>query len=79
MEFIHPEDRAKVDVAFQASLDKGAPSNVEYRIVVADGRVKVLEEQWRVFHDEQGQPIRLVGTCRDVTDAKALGESLAAE
>jgi PAS domain S-box-containing protein len=70
VEFIHPEDRAKVDAAFQSSLDKGAPSNVEYRIVMADGRLKVLEEQWRVFHDEQGRPIRLMGTCRDVTEHK---------
>ena len=76
VEFIHPEDRAKVDAAFQASLDKGAPSNVEYRIVMADGRVKVLEEQWKVFHDEQGRPIRLVGTCRDITERKRAEEAL---
>jgi formate hydrogenlyase transcriptional activator len=76
VEFIHPEDRAKVDAAFEASLDKGAPSNVEYRIVMADGRVKVLEEQWKVFHDEQGRPIRLVGTCRDVTEQKRAEEAL---
>ena len=76
VEFIHPEDRAKVDAAFQASLDKIAPPNVEYRIVMADGRVKVLEEQWRVFHDEQGRPIRLVGTCRDVTEQKQAEEAL---
>src|SRR5579863_10190721 len=37
---------------------------------MADGRVKVLEEQWRVFHDEQGRPIRLMGTCRDITERK---------
>lgn len=76
VEFIHPEDRAKVDAAFQASLDKGGPSNVEYRIVMADGRVKVLEEQWRVFRDEQGRPIRLMGTCRDVTEYKRADEAL---
>ena len=68
--FIHVEDRATVDAAFQASLDNGAPSSVEYRIVVADGRVKALEEQWRVFHDEKGLPIRLMGTCHDVTQSK---------
>jgi PAS domain S-box-containing protein len=70
MKFIHPEDRAKVDASFQGSLDKGAPCNVEYRIVMVDGRVKVLEEQWRIFHDEQGRPIRLMGTCRDITERK---------
>jgi len=77
VEFIHPEDRAKVDAAFHASLDKGAaPSNVEYRIVMVDGRVKVLEEQWKVFHDEHGRPIRLMGTCRDITDRKQAEEAL---
>jgi PAS domain S-box-containing protein len=76
VEFVHPEDRAKVDAAFQASLENGAPSTVEYRIVMTDGRLKVLEENWRVFHDEQGQPIRLVGTCRDVTDRKRSEEAL---
>ena len=76
MKFIHPEDHAKVDAAFQSSLEKGVASNVEYRIVMADGRIKTLEERWRVFHDEQGRPIRLMGTCRDVTEQKRAEEAL---
>ncbi len=76
VEFIHPEDRAKVDAAFQASLEKRAPSTVEYRIVMADGRVKLLEEHWEVFHNEQGRPIRLVGTCRDITERKGAEDAL---
>jgi PAS domain S-box-containing protein len=76
VEFIHPEDRVKVDAAFQVSLEKGAPSSLEYRIVTSVGRLKILEEQWRVFHDEQGLPIRLVGTCRDVTDQRRSEEAL---
>jgi signal transduction histidine kinase len=67
-EFIHPEDRAKVDAAFVASLDKRSPYTVEYRIVMPDGRVKILEEQWRAFHNEEGKPVRVAGTCRDVTE-----------
>ena len=76
VEFILPEDRAKVDAAFQSSLDEGAASNVEYRIVMADGRLKVLEEQWRVSYDAQGRPIRLIGTCRDITEQKRAEETL---
>jgi formate hydrogenlyase transcriptional activator len=70
MGLVHPEDRAKVDAAFEASLEKGAPSTVEYRIVMADGRVKVLEERWKVFHEGKGQPARLTGTCQDITERK---------
>jgi len=76
VKLVHPEDRAKVDAAFEASLEKGAPSKVEYRIVMADGRVKVLEEHWEVFHDEQGRPARLIGTCQDITERKRMEEAL---
>src|SRR6202035_2595404 len=76
VELVHPEDRAKVDAAFEASLAKGAPSTVEYRIVMADGRVKVLEEHWKVFDDGEGRPVRLVGTCQDITERKQAEESL---
>ena len=75
-EFIHPEDRAKVDAAFVASLDKRSPCTVEYRIVMPDGRVKILEERWQAFHDEEGNPIRIAGTCRDITESVQAQEEL---
>ncbi len=76
VELIHPEDRVKVDAAFEASLEKGVPSTVEYRIVMADGRVKFLEEHWKVFHNEEGCPVRLVGTCHDITERQRAEEAL---
>jgi len=75
-EFIHPEDRARVDAAFLASLDKRSPSTVEYRIVMPDGRVKILEEHWQAFHDEEGKPVRVAGTCRDVSERVRAEEEL---
>jgi len=76
LEFIHPEDRAKVDAAFVACLDKRSSCTVEYRIVMPDGRVKFLEERWQVFHDEQGKPVRVAGTCRDITERVRAEEEL---
>jgi PAS domain S-box-containing protein len=75
-EFIHPEDRARVDAAFLASLDKRSPCTVEYRIVMPDGRVKILEERWQSFHDEEGKPIRVAGTCRDITETVRVEQEL---
>jgi PAS domain S-box-containing protein len=75
-EFIHPEDRAKVDGAFAASLDNRSPCTVEYRIVMPDGRVKILEERWQAFHDGEGKPIRVAGTCRDITERVRAEEEL---
>jgi PAS domain S-box-containing protein len=76
LEFIHPDDRAKVDAAFVTSLDKRSPSTVEYRIVMPDGRVKILEERWQAFHDEAGKPVRVAGTCRDITERVRAEEEL---
>lgn len=79
MEFVHPEDRAKVDAAFAASLEKRTPATVKYRIVLAGGRVKVLEEHWKVLQEEQGRPVRLIGTCQDVTERERLRDELQRE
>jgi signal transduction histidine kinase len=76
LEFIHPADRAKVDAAFVASLDKHSPCAVKYRIVMPDGRVKILEERWKAFHDKEGKPVRVAGTCRDVTESVRAEEKL---
>jgi PAS domain S-box-containing protein len=75
-EFIHPEDRAKVDAAFAASLDQRSPATVEYRIVMPDGRVKIIEEHWQAFYDEAGKPVRVAGTCRDITERVRSEEEL---
>ncbi len=70
------EDRAKVDGAFVASLENRSPCTIEYRIVMPDGRVKILEERWRAFRDEEGKPIRVAGTCRDITERVRAEEEL---
>jgi PAS domain S-box-containing protein len=75
-EFVHAEDREKVDAAFAASLDKRSPSSVEYRIVMPDGRVKSIEERWQTFRDEEGKPVRVAGTCRDITESVRVEEEL---
>jgi PAS domain S-box-containing protein len=76
LEFVHPEDRAKVNAAFAASLDKRSPSAVEYRIVMPDGRIKFVEERWQTFHDEEGKPVRVAGTCRDISERVRADEEL---
>lgn len=70
LEFIHPEDRAKVNAAFVASLDQLSPCLIEHRIVTPDGQVKIVEERWQMFADDHGQPVRAVGTCHDITERR---------
>ncbi|WP_395746496.1 PAS domain S-box protein [Prosthecobacter sp.] len=66
----HPEDREALDQAFKRSLDLSGVNSLEHRLLMPDGRIKFVEEQWQVFHDDQGRALRALGTCRDVTERK---------
>jgi PAS domain S-box-containing protein len=68
--FVHADDRAQVDAAFAVSLQQQSPGVIEHRIVMADGRIKMVEERWRIVRDEQGHAVRAVGTCQDITERK---------
>lgn len=46
LELVHPDDRAAVDTAFRASLADRALHRIEHRIVLPDGRSKLVEERW---------------------------------
>ena len=73
LEFVHPEDRARVDEAFWQSLGQRATyKKIEHRLLLTDGRIKFVEERWRVYFDKQKKPVRAVGTCQDITERKKI-------
>ena len=73
LEFVHPEDRARVDEAFWRSLgERAAYKKIEHRLLLPDGRIKFVEERWRVYFDKQKKPVRAVGTCQDITGRKKI-------
>ena len=67
---IHPADREAVDLAFYKSLDQHQPNMIEHRLLLADGRIKHVEERWQIVFDAHGNALRAVGTCQDVTERK---------
>jgi len=68
LQFVHPDDRAAVNQAFALSLGRCSEGETEHRVLMPDGRIKFLEERWRVFHDEHQKPVRAVGACMDITE-----------
>ena len=76
LDFVHPEDRKKVDEAFTSSLEKDLYNSIEHRIITSKGNLKFVEERWRVEHDTQGRPVRAVGTCQDITERKRADAAL---
>ena len=76
LEFVHPEDRARVDAAFVGSLDKPGTNTIEHRILTPEGLLKFVEERWKIINDDQGLPVRALGTCQDVTERKKVETEL---
>lgn len=68
LELVHPEDREMVDRAFRKSLEEQSTYHITHRLRLPDGRIKYVEEHCRHFYDEQGAPVRSIGTIQDVTE-----------
>ncbi len=65
---VHPEDRAKVDTAYRASLRDHTPYEITHRLQMPDGRVKWVTERCESHFDSSGKPLRSIGTVQDITD-----------
>lgn len=65
---VHPLEQEKVDAVFRQSIKDKEPHSIVHRIVRPDGTQRTVEERWNVFTDENGNAIRAVGACRDITD-----------
>lgn len=77
-ELIHPEDRPAVRQALEEHLaGKRAVYEVEYRLRKRDGDYIWVAEHGRVVsHAEDGTPVRIAGTIRDITESKRVREQL---
>lgn len=74
--YVHPDDRAFVEVEMRQALETGAPVDFEYRIIRPDGRVRRLHSRAELIADASGRPLRLTGTAQDVTELHAAAEVL---
>ena len=74
---VHPADRQAVNDSHHGALRNEAPHDIQHRIVLPDGRVRMVRELAEVFFDEAGRPVRMVGTVQDITDRRAAEEALA--
>ena len=65
---VHPDDRTRVNEQLATTLSRGEPFISDFRTLWKDGTVRHLRTQAKVSRDEDGRPIRLYGTCQDVTE-----------
>lgn len=67
---VHPDDRARTSQAIETALVSTGEFSLEERIIRSDGTIRILHSCGEVVRNEKGEPIRLVGTCQDITERK---------
>lgn len=65
---IHPDDQERIKELHQQAYATGEPYQMIERIVRPDGEVRYLSSNGEVIMDAGGVPVRMRGTCIDVTD-----------
>ena len=74
---IHPDDRSRVSLARDATLDGSAPRFAEeYRVLRPDGTERWILDSGTPIRDEDGSISSLGGVARDVTERKAADQLL---
>ena len=73
---VHPDDIARVDERFNASVAGRTLFNEDFRIRRADGETRHLVGMGRVTEEVNGEPTRMVGVNYDITERKLQEETI---
>ncbi|OON68006.1 PAS domain S-box protein [Hymenobacter sp. CRA2] len=73
---LYPADAAAVTEALTHSIRQAVPFELEHRIQWADGTTRYVAASGQVQYDDAGQPQRLAGLIRDVTERRMAQEEL---
>jgi PAS domain S-box-containing protein len=76
VEFVHRDDREALRRASAEAIRSRSSYDIEHRIVRADGTVRWVHTRADVVLDDEGRPIRMVGTLQDITERRELEERL---
>ncbi len=69
LDIVHPDDRERVAEKIRRN-QRGEASNLEYRIIHADGSVRWVHSITVPIRDDSGRVTRLVGSVEDITAHK---------
>jgi two-component system cell cycle sensor histidine kinase/response regulator CckA len=70
LEFVHPDDVESARENIRKDLAGEAPYKFETRIVWPDGSVRYIDTRAEVYRDDQGEPVRVLGTTMDITERR---------
>jgi hemerythrin-like metal-binding protein/PAS domain S-box-containing protein len=76
LDAIHPDDRARVDEAYANSLKNKKSYEIVHRLKMKDGRIKYVHERCETNFNDQGEPLKSLGTIQDITETIQVEQEL---
>ncbi|MBD2497056.1 PAS domain-containing protein [Nostoc sp. FACHB-280] len=73
---VHPEDIEQVEQTVLQALADHTNFEIEYRIILPNGKIRWLTGKGHGIYDTEGQPIRMLGVIIDISDRKLAEEKL---
>ena len=73
---LHSEDRDQAVLELQTALAGGDKFDTDFRVIWPNGEIRNIKGIAKVFRDESGKPIRMLGINADITNIKLSEEQL---
>jgi PAS domain S-box-containing protein len=73
---VHPDNLGQLRLAIQTAKQNHEEFDQEFRVVWTDGTVRWLRSQGRFFYAPDGEPERMLGISRDITEHKQVEQVL---
>ncbi|MDD2760566.1 MAG: PAS domain S-box protein, partial [Methylomonas sp.] len=70
-ELIHPDDKARASAVFRRHLENKERYRAEIRLRHKDGSYRWVLDRGEALRDENGKPVRMIGSITDITERKA--------
>lgn len=73
---VHPDDRESIKKSIAAALCQEGPYEIDHRITRLDGTERICHQWARIVRNREGRPVRMLGTCQDITERKRAEQAL---
>lgn len=73
---IHPEDQERVQGLIGVAFQTGEPFDFEHRIILPNGKLRILHGKGKSVKGPDGKLARMLGTSQDVTEQKIADQAL---
>jgi PAS domain S-box-containing protein len=67
-----PKELVRFHHAVKEAIEENKQYSIDYKIIRPNGQVRYIHNEGEPVRDENGKPIRMVGTSHDITDRKRI-------